>query len=45
MAKKNKATIVDLAVSHYNAGTMCKGCFTRMIASKDMNYECPIHGE
>jgi len=42
MARKNNHTIADLAVSHYNAGNMCKGCFVKFIAPKDMNYQCPI---
>lgn len=40
-----KKTIEDLAVSHYNAGTMCTGCFVRMIAPRDINYKCPVCGD
>ena len=35
--------IEDLAISHYNAGNMCKGCFVKFISPRDMNYKCPIH--
>ena len=38
-----KPTIEDLAISHYNAGTMCKGCLTKMMAPRDLKYKCPIH--
>jgi hypothetical protein len=38
----SKPTIEDLAVSHYNNGTMCTGCFVRMIAPRELNYKCPV---
>jgi len=38
-----KKSMEEAAVEAYNAGVMCKGCFTKMIAPRDMNYKCPIH--